>query len=119
MLNLNNCYAMIIKIFTSLLYGIRFRMTVSQIISRTFSELNSLYAFWVLLLVDCLGHGSIANRTRGLLLNLAGFDFGKGCIIRPGLYIHSIRLDKLIKLIFINIIGDFFNFFGYAVETSN
>ena len=85
-----------IKIFTSLLYGIRFRMTVPQIISRTFSELNSLYAFWVLLLVDCLGHGSIANRTRGLLLSLAGFNFGKGCIIRPGLYIHSIR--SLVKV---------------------
>jgi acetyltransferase-like isoleucine patch superfamily enzyme len=71
-------------------------MIVSRIRSRAFSELNSLYAFWVLRLLDCLGHSPVANRARGYLLSLLGFDIGAGCVIRPKLQIQ--RINSSLKI---------------------
>ena len=71
-------------------------MTVPQFLAPLFSELSSLYAFWALRLVDCLGHSPVANRARGYVLSLLGFDIGAGCVIRPKLQIQ--RLDSSVKI---------------------
>jgi maltose O-acetyltransferase len=64
-----------------------------KLIKVIFSEVNAIYAFWVFKLVDLLGYGSIANRVRAFILKLAGFKIGWGCLVYPGMFIHSIRDD--------------------------
>jgi acetyltransferase-like isoleucine patch superfamily enzyme len=66
-------------------------MSLSKMVQVLYNEIHAIYAFWVFKLVDLLGYGSIANRLRCVFLRLAGFDIGTGCLIRPGLTIHSLK----------------------------
>jgi acetyltransferase-like isoleucine patch superfamily enzyme len=71
--------------------GAVWSMKISKLLTVIGSELGALYAFWVFRLVDFLGYGSVANRLRGVILKIAGFKIGAGCIIRPGVYIHCLN----------------------------
>jgi maltose O-acetyltransferase len=63
----------------------------NKLTKKLVSELHAVYAFWVFRFVDCLGYGALGNRLRAIVLRCVGFKIGKNCLIRPGVYIHSLK----------------------------
>lgn len=66
-------------------------MTLLSNINARFEDLiDCTLTYWVLKLTDILGWSNLVNfRIRPTLLRLAGFQIGSGCLIRPGMTIHS------------------------------
>ena len=110
MLKFKASYLTIILLLLLLREGLLSTLTNSELpmvllkVGKVFvSELHAIYGFWVFKLVELLGYGSISNRIRGFLLRVAGFKIGPDCIIRQGVYIHSLEAPvKIGKSVSIN-----------------